>query len=132
VHFADEYDRLPVHAGMDAWATAPVYWRPHEAGTIIATLAARLAADAKAHEKEITVWSENYAALERRLAEVEAELDAAKEKNRWAYIEAAMDDRKTDAEAENAKLRAALEHEVKRSRRHLAASTLAALRDTKP
>jgi predicted RNase H-like nuclease (RuvC/YqgF family) len=38
-------------------------------------LSARLDVDAKAHEKEIAVWSENYAALERKVAEVEAERD---------------------------------------------------------
>ncbi len=51
----------------------------HEAGLIpVATqnllraLSARLAVDAKAHEKELAVWVENYAALERKLVSSEA------------------------------------------------------------
>ena len=40
-----------------------------EAAARIADLERQLAADAKAHEKEIAVWAENYAALERQLAD---------------------------------------------------------------
>ena len=73
-------------------------------GTIdmLEALSARLAADAKAHEKEISVWSENYAALERKLAEVEAERNKLnmRASNAMRMLVA--------AEAEIAKLRKAL------------------------
>jgi hypothetical protein len=80
------------------------------------TVKRRLAADAKAHEKEIAVWSENYAALERRLAEVEALARGQEEQleiqgntlirvNEYSYKQSA---RAEAAEAENVKLREAL------------------------
>jgi septal ring factor EnvC (AmiA/AmiB activator) len=95
-----------------------------DAADMLEALAARLAADAKAHEKEIAVWSENYAAMERKLAEVEAEiatkfwagLDDRKEVTaRLAEVEADLAEAEEDltialaklaiAEAENVKLR---------------------------
>lgn len=57
-------DASNFHRLLDGFEEVPFY--------SMDALSARLAADAKAHEKEIAVWSENYAALERRLAEVEA------------------------------------------------------------
>jgi hypothetical protein len=75
----------------------------------VPALSARLAADAKAHEKEIAIWSENYAAIERKLAKVEASnrelamqslADLGQAQDAWEAQKA--------AEAENAKLREAL------------------------
>jgi hypothetical protein len=48
------------------------FWHYDKAADMLEALSARLSADAKAHEKEIAVWSENYTALERKLADVEA------------------------------------------------------------
>ena len=47
------------------------YIRADLAASRVADLERQIAADAKASEKEIAVWSENYAALQRQIAEVE-------------------------------------------------------------
>lgn len=51
----------------------------------IEELEAKLAKDAKAHEKELAVWGENYAALEAKLAEVTAEQDQRHIENRGLF-----------------------------------------------
>ena len=59
--------------GSGAYAHVVFGWRQAK----VDALKAQALKDAKAHEKEIAVWSENYAALEQKVAELTRERDEA-------------------------------------------------------
>lgn len=72
----------------------------HEAADHIDALADRMAKDAKAHEKEIAVWSENYAAQCAKRAECEARLLEVEAKcHHWETVAIARHAKQNRAEA---------------------------------
>jgi septal ring factor EnvC (AmiA/AmiB activator) len=72
-----------VSDGLGLWALAHVKEAEHSVHYVRADIADIWKADAKAHEKELAVWAENYAALERERADIadiwKAEVDRLRE-----------------------------------------------------
>ena len=79
---SEPHERIWAKTGYDSWGQYG-HWYADSGGIEyvladrIKELEAKLERERKAHEKEIYVWQENYAALERKLAESEAILAKA-------------------------------------------------------